>query len=512
MSSKKKIIKSYFSFYLFSIYFSIISSYKLYKNLFKILKNFKSEKFSHISNKCWDLQYWYRRVFYIRKNFNKYDKYEKPFYEEESNKLNYFNTALGLYSNYNLFFLSTGFFLILLQMAIFSYKLNNFDVGIVLVIILLFNHSIIDQFKCQNYNLFYYIFFPISFFLLEQNLYFYCSFLISGIPGLVGISALFVSFIFNFIFLIFTKFDFYYFLGFVGYLLILPIFLKKIFNKQNIKFLFVFWLQNNKEKINYSRKRYNLASLLIFFSYFPFVICSFFLTENFFFILPVCILVLIQIFFLRLFDEQLIDLIYLISSSFIIISVEFNIVLFLSYLISIFKPSYDLFDHKNKKFNYLHDDIQYINTNKILNSFEKIIGGISKEKIIYFNYHPKNQYYSHFGKQKRWISLFQFLNAKKRIEIMPTWDHVFAMKHLSEKKKYDSLWASNFEEFIKASNYNKARFLLIQENGLNEKKIIKILKQKFDLIGIINIKKMKIKLNKEISKGNFYLFDKNKKK
>ena len=265
MSSKKKIIKSYFSFYLFSIYFSIISSYKLYKNLFKILKNFKSEKFSHISNKCWDLQYWYRRVFYIRKNFNKYDKYEKPFYEEESNKLNYFNTALGLYSNYNLFFLSTGFFLILLQMAIFSYKLNNFDVGIVLVIILLFNHSIIDQFKCQNYNLFYYIFFPISFFLLEQNLYFYCSFLISGIPGLVGISALFVSFIFNFIFLIFTKFDFYYSLGFAGYLLILPIFLKKIFNKQNIKFLFVFWLQNNKEKINYSRKRYNLASLLIFF-------------------------------------------------------------------------------------------------------------------------------------------------------------------------------------------------------------------------------------------------------
>jgi hypothetical protein len=512
MSSKKKIIKSYFLFYLFSIYFSIISSYRLYKNLFKILKNFKFEKFSHISNKSWDLQYWYRRVFFIRKNFNRHDKYEKPFYEEESNKLNYFNTALGLYSNYNLFFLSTGFFLILSQIIFFSYQFNNIYIGILSVILVLFSHSIIDQFKCQNYNLLYYIFLPTSFFFLEQNLYFYSSFLISGIPGLVGISALFVSFVFNFIFLIFTRFDINYLLGFSGYLLILPVFLKKIFNEHNIKFLFIFWLQNSKEKINYSRKRYNLASLLVFCSYFPFIICSFFLTENFFLILPVSVLILIQILFIRLFDEQLIDLIYLISSLFIIISVEFNIILFLSYLISILKPSYDLFDHKNKKFNFFHNDIQYINTIKILNSFEKIITGIKKEKVMFFNYHPKSEYYSHFGRQKRWISLFQFINAKNRIEIMPTWDHVFALKSVSAKKKYDTLWSSTFKEFIKSSNYNGARYLLIQENGLNEKKIIKTLKKKFILIGIINIKKLKIKLNREISKGNFYLFDKNKKK
>ena len=119
MSLRNQIIKSYFIFYIYSVYYSFQSSLKLYKNLIKILLNFKSERYSHISNKSWDLQYWYRRVFYIRKNFNKNDEYEKKFFEEEVNKLNYFNTALGLYTNFNLFFLTIGFILIIFQLVFF---------------------------------------------------------------------------------------------------------------------------------------------------------------------------------------------------------------------------------------------------------------------------------------------------------------------------------------------------------------------------------------------------------
>lgn len=145
-----------------------------------------------------------------------------------------------------------------------------------------------------------------------------------------------------------------------------------------------------------------------------------------------------------------------------------------------------------------------------MKSFEKLISGIkNRERILYFNYHPKKQYYSHFGDQKRWISLFQYINAKNRIEILPTWDHVFAMKSSSMKENYDSLWASNFDEFIKSSNYNKARYLLIQENSVNEQNIVKHLNKKFNLVGVVNLKKLKINLNREISKGIFYLFDKN---
>ena len=509
MSLRNQIIKSYFIFYIYSVYYSFQSSLKLYKNLIKILINFKSERYSHISNKSWDLQYWYRRVFYIRKNFNKNDEYEKKFFEEEVNKLNYFNTALGLYTNFNLFFLTIGFILIIFQLVFFSYLFNNLYLGLVVVFLFLFNHSIIDQFKCQNYNLLYYIFLPCSLFFVEQDLYFFGSFLISAIPGFVGISSLFVSFVFHLIFFLVTKFDFNYLLGFLGYIFVLPFFLKKIFNEQNLKFLFVFWLQNKKDKINYERKRFNLASLLVFFSYLPFIL-SVSSKEVFYIILPVCLLILIQLFLVRLFDEQLIDLIFLISSSFLIISLEFNMIIFLSYLIGIFKPSYDLFNHSEKKFNFYHDDIEYVNTEKILVSFEKILSGISKERILFFNYHPERNYYSHFGNQKRWISLFQYINAKNRIEIMPTWDHVFAMKSSSVKENYNSLWASNFEEFIASSNSNDTKYLLIQENSLNESKIINKLKQQFKLVGTVDIKKFN--LNEEISKGNFYLFDKSKTK
>lgn len=348
MSFRNQIIKSYLLFYFFSIYYSFKSSLALYKNLIKILKNFKTDKHSHISNKSWDLQYWYRRVFYIRKNFSKDDPYEKPFYEEETNKLNYFNTALGLYTNYNLFFITLGIFVILIQLIFFSTLYENFNLGILVAFLLLFNHSMIDQFKCQNYNLLYYIFLPTSFYFVDQNFFFLGSFLISSIPGFVGISSLFVSCIFHIIFLIYTKFDFHYIFGFAGYLFILPVFLKKILNEQNFKFLIIFWLQNNKNKINYTRKRVNLASLLVFSSYIPFVTSSFFFSENFIFIIPVCILIFIQIFLVRLFDEQLLDLIFLISSSFILISLGYDLILFLTYLIAIFKPSYDLFDHKKK--------------------------------------------------------------------------------------------------------------------------------------------------------------------
>ena len=93
---------------------------------------------------------------------------------------------------------------------------------------------------------------------------------------------------------------------------------------------------------------------------------------------------------------------------------------------------------------------------------------------------------------------------------MPTWDHVFAMKSSSVKENYNSLWASNFEEFIASSNFNDTKYLLIQENSLNESKIINKLRQQFKLVGTVDIKKFN--LNEEISKGNFYLFDKSKTK
>lgn len=505
MSLKNQIISSYIYFYFFSIYYGVWSSLKLYGNLFKILKNIKLEKYSHISNKSWDLQFWYRRVYYIRKNFDKNNEYEKPFYEEETNKLNYFNTALGLYTNYNLFFITSGIALIVLQLIFFGYLVNNLFFSIAVAFLLLFSHSMVDQFKCQNYNLLYYIFFPFIFFLFDQGYYLYSSILISLLPGFVGISSLFISGIFHIVFFIYLDFNMNYLYGILGYIIILPNFLKRIFNEQNLKFLFVFWLQNKKEKINYSRKRFNLASLLVFFSYVPFVIMSILFSEKYIFIISVSILICIQIFIVRLFDEQLIDLIFLISSSYIIISSEFNVFVLLSYLIVILKPSYDLFDHKEKKFLKYHEDIQYINTQEIFVLFQKLFDGIKKERVLYFNYHPKKQYYSHFGDQKRWISLFQFLNAVNRIEILPTWDHVFAMKSSTLKKDYDLLWSSNTEDYIESADYHKTRYLLIQENSLNEKKIIKNLKLKYKLVGNLDIKNFS--LNKEISGGNFYLFD-----